>query len=115
LAATGLNLGLLYLLVDVLGVPFFLAPLASAEICLTLRFLANDRWVFGHPRPTWRRLGAYHIAVAGGFVLWWATSNILVFFGVHYLLAALLAIVGSIGFNLATNFAWIWKKRSASE
>lgn len=109
-AATGVNFGALYVLVDLLKVPFFLAPIFSAEIIIVLRFLANDRWVFGHPRPSWRRLGEYHMAVAGGFVVWWGISNLLVYFGVHYLLASLLAIGGSLTVNFASNFYWIWRQ-----
>ena len=108
-AAAGFNFGLLYILVDGLGISFLIAPLISAELGIVLRFLGNDRWVFDHARPTWRRLGQYHVAVAGGFVVWWATSNLLVYLGVHYMLAALLAIGGSLGLNLVTNFHWIWR------
>lgn len=113
-AATALNFGLLYLFVDVIGIPFIIAPIFSAEIGIVLRFLANDRWVFGHTRPSWRRLGEYHLAIAGGFAIWWLTSNALVFLGVHYLLASLLAIAASIGINAATNFGWIWRRRKVA-
>lgn len=108
-AATALNLALLYILVSGLDVSFRVAPVISAEVGIVLRYLGNDRWVFGHARPTWRRFWQFHVAVAGGFVVWWATSNLLVFVGVHYMLAALLAIGGSLGLNLITNFNWIWR------
>jgi putative flippase GtrA len=109
-AAAGCNFALLYLMVDGLGIPFLIAPVISAEFGIVLRFLGNDRWVFGHARSAWQRLGQYHEAVAGGFVVWWAISNILVLDGVHYLTAAMLAICGSIGFNLVKDFGWIWRK-----
>jgi putative flippase GtrA len=111
IVTAGFNLGLLYLLVDGLGISFLIAPVVSGEISLVLRFLANDRWVFGHPRPTWKRLAIYHVAVAGGFLVWWVTSNILVLLGFHYLLASVMAISGSISFNLISNFFWIWRQR----
>jgi len=109
-AATALNLGTLYMLVSILRIPFVFAPLVSAELCIVLRFLANDRWVFGNQSPSWRRLGEYHIAVAGGFAAWWVCSNLLVLLGVHYLLASLLAIACSLALNLATNLLWVWRK-----
>lgn len=110
LAATVLNFGLLYVLVGILGLPFAIAPLISAEACILLRFLANDRWVFGHRRPSWSRLGKYHLAAAGGFAAWWLISNALVQVGVHYLLASALAIAGSVSVGLMSNFAWVWRR-----
>lgn len=62
-------------------------------------------------RPTWKRLGEYHLAAAGGFAAWWTVSNFLVLFGTHYLLAALLAIGSSLALGLFTNFRWIWRNR----
>lgn len=111
LLATGLNLGLLYLLVDRLRVPYLLAPALSAILSISARFLMNDRWVFGFARPTWRRWGEYYLATAGGFAAWWSCSALLTYAGLHYLFAACLAIGCSIGINAVSNFAWIWHPR----
>lgn len=108
---TAANLVLLYVLVDKLAVAFVFAPLISGEVSLIFRFLVIDRWVFGHRHPTWKRLGEYHLAAAGGFALWWTVSNVLVLLGTHYLLAALLAIGSSLALGLFTNFRWIWRNR----
>ena len=41
------------------------------------KFLANDRFVFGHPWPTLTRLLRYHGASAGALVVYWLVLNAL--------------------------------------
>ena len=89
LAFTGGGLLVLYVLKDLFRLPLVVATAAGAEVTLLLRFLINDRWVFGHRRPTWTRLWQFHVAGAGGGVIWWIVANLLPRFGVHYLLAAI--------------------------
>lgn len=105
-----LGVGLLKLLVGVLVWPYTFATFFSGEIIILLRFLMVDRWVFNHRRPTWKRLGQYHIANALGFSIWWSAANLLKSSGVHYLLASVLAMFVSVGFSMLTNFLWIWRK-----
>jgi putative flippase GtrA len=112
--ATLLNLGLLYLLVDLVHLPLVLAPAVSAPVTISLRFLANDRWVFGFARPSWRRWIEYHVAVAGGFVAWWFASLVLAKAGLHYLLAATLAIGCSVTINALGSFAWVWRAKPST-
>ena len=107
----GWSLGVLYLLKDKLLLPLLLATLITAEAGTCLRFLVNDRWVFEHQRPTLRRLWQYHVANAGGFVIWWAVSNVLPALGIHYLLASVAATACSVGLSMLTNFLWIWRRR----
>jgi putative flippase GtrA len=107
-AAVGL--GFLQVLAGVLAWPYWVATLCQGEICTVLRFLVVDRWVFDHHHPTWRRLLQYHIANGVSFAIWWSTANILQTIGVHYLLAAILAMGVSVGVSLLSNFLWIWRK-----
>jgi putative flippase GtrA len=108
---SGLGLGFLKLMVGGLHWPYGIATFASGEICTVLRFLAVDRWVFSHRQPAWIRLWQYHIANAAGFAVWWTAANLLKSAGVNYLLASVLAMFFSVGFNLLSNFWWIWRKR----
>jgi putative flippase GtrA len=107
-AAVGV--GLIKLMAGILGWPYAVATFCAAEVGTVLRFLAVDRWVFGHRRPTWTRLWQYHVANATGFAIWWSAANVLRAAGVHYLLAAVLAMFCSVGFNFLSNFLWIWRK-----
>jgi putative flippase GtrA len=111
LAFTGGGLVVLYVLRDLLKVPLIVATSAGAEATLLLRFLINDHWVFGHPRPTWARLWQFHVASAVGGAIWWVVANLLPRFGVHYLLAATAGTACSVMFSMATNFLWIWRTR----
>lgn len=108
----GINTAILYGLVDLLTLPVALATFIAAEIGTVFRFLVNDAWVFGHQRPTWARLWQYHLANASAFAIWWAAANGLTLAGTHYLLASVLAVGFSTGFSMASNFFWIWKKKS---
>ena len=108
---TVLNTGLLYVLVSLAGLPVAVGTLLGAEACTLLRFLVNDHWVFGHRRPTWRRLWQYHVANGAAFGIWWGATNLLTLAGMNYLLAGIAAVVFSIGFSLGSNFLWIWRKK----
>lgn len=104
------GLGSLKLIAGVLGLPYTLATLISGEIGTILRFLVVDRWVFLHPRPTFRRFWQYQIANALGFGIWWSVANLLEAAGVHYLVASVLAMFFSVGVNMLSNFGWVWRK-----
>lgn len=108
---TGVNIPILWVLVDLLGLKLWLATLLASEFGTLLRFLVNDRWVFGYLRPTWKRLWQYHLAIASSFVIWYSVANLLPRWGIHYLLASILATGCSVGWSMITNFLWIWRKK----
>ena len=105
------GLGVVYVLKEYGRLPLLLATAVTAETGTILRFFVNDRWVFGYRRPTLRRLWQYHLANAGGLVIGLTVTNLLPAFGIHYLIAAVLATATSVGFSMCTNFLWIWRKR----
>jgi len=107
---TLLNIPILYVLVDAFQIPLTMATILAGEAGLLARFLVNDRWVFEQQRPTWGRLWQYHMAVAGGFVIWWTATNLLSRLGLHYLLAALAATGFSVCASMITNFLWVWRR-----
>ncbi len=106
---------LLFLLHGIWLMPLFGATALVAELTTLPRFFINDRYVFGHARPTWRRLWQYHVACGGGFVAWYCVTNVLPMFGVHYIIASLCGTACSVGLAVLSNFAWIWRRRSASD
>jgi putative flippase GtrA len=107
----GLSTLFLYLAVGLLGMLVLVGTLVTAELCTILRYLVNDHWVFGHRKPSWRRLIQYHVANGAAFVIWWVATNLMNVLGVHYLLAGILAVGFSTGFSMGTNFFWIWRKK----
>ena len=113
LAFYAIGLVMLYAIVDVMRIPLWIATLATAEITTVLRFGIYDRWVFRHPRPTWRRLWQFHVACAGGAAIWFVAANILPRFGVHYLLASTAGTGSSVVFSMFAHYLWIWRKPAA--
>jgi putative flippase GtrA len=109
---TGINTLLLYGFVEIIRFPYPVATLIAAELNTVVRFLVNDRWVFHHPTPTWYRLWQYHLASLGGFLIWWSTVNLFPKLGVHYLIASVLATACSVVWSMASNFLWIWGKKT---
>lgn len=107
---TAFGVCLIKVLAGVLQWPYVVATLVSGEIGTILRFLAVDWWVFQHARPTRKRLWQYHAANVVGFTIWWGAANLLKAVGVQYLVASVLATFVSVGFSLASNFLWVWRK-----
>lgn len=91
------------------------ATITSAELCTITRYLINDYWVFGNPRPTWKRCWEYHVANATSFFVWCfiiiALGEKL---GVDHRLAAILATVMSVFVSMTTNFLWVWRSPKKS-
>ena len=109
-----LNLALLAGLIDLAHWPTPLATAVVAIIGTLLRFLANDRLVFGHRRPTWSRLSTYGLAVSGSTCLGYGMVNALVWLGVHYLTAAIFTTLCSVTLNLIFNFRWVWRPKNTA-
>lgn len=112
---SAVSIGMLYVLVDWVGVSLLLATFLSAEIATILRFFVNNRWVFDDRTGTWKGLWQFHCANAGGFVVWWSITNLLPHYGINYLIAATAGIGGSVGISMLTNFLWIWRSRGRPE
>lgn len=104
-----LNLTLLGALVDLAHWSVPVATLVVAIFGTVLRFLAIDRFVFGHRQPAWTRFVAYCIATSGSVCVGYAVVNSLVWLGLHYLFAALATTASSVTLNFASNFLWVWR------
>lgn len=112
LAFMGITSLFLYLFVDLLGASVMVGTLLSLEGSTLLRFYVNEKWVFASQhRMSWRRLGQYHVANAGASAVWWIATNLLNLYGVHHILAAILAVGLSTGFSMASNFLWVWRAK----
>src|SRR5438445_287636 len=98
MVAVGFSAGSIFLLsafVEALHVPLTLATLLSAEVATVLRYFVTNRWVFDKRAATWQGLWQFHCANAAAFAIWWAITNLLSYYGLHYLIAATAAIAGS--------------------
>lgn len=111
LAFMGVTSAFLFLFVDLLGASVGAGTLFALEASTLLRFYVNERWVFASTTMSWRRLGQYHVANAGASAVWWVATNLLNHYGVHHLLAAVLAVGFSTGVSMASNFLWVWRAK----
>ena len=109
LAFSAASIAFLFLFVEALHLALPVATFLSAEVATLLRFFVTNRWVFDRKAATWVGLWQFHCANAAAFAVWWAITNLLSHYGVHYLVAATAAIAGSSGFNFLTSFFWIWR------
>jgi putative flippase GtrA len=111
LAGSLLELALLRFLFEELQWPFPVATAVAAEVLIVAKFLAADRWVFGHAWPTFARLWRYHGASAGALVVYWLVTNALgVLMGLPYAAAFILGTGVAFTWSLFTNFLWVWAR-----
>jgi len=110
-SAAAAELGLLRLLVEGLGMPLPIATAVAAETLILVKFLLNDRWVFGHPRPAVDRVIKYHGASAGALVVYWIVINGLAsLLAVPYAIGFVIGTGASFVWSLLTNFLWVWNR-----
>lgn len=108
---TALTIPVLYFFHDVLGLRLTVASVITWEICTVVRFFVTDRWVFQERRSTLRRFGKYHLAVASTFLIWWSATNLMSTWGVHYILASVLATGCSMVWSMITSYLWVWRRQ----
>jgi len=109
LTASLLEFGLLRGLYELLHWPLPIASAVAAEALILLKFLLNDRLVFNHTGPTFRRLARYHGASAGALVVYWLSLNALsLLLGIEYIAAFIVGTAAAFTWSLLTNFLWVW-------
>jgi putative flippase GtrA len=91
-AGLALNMGLLVVLVETIGVPKLPAAALSVAISLTLTFLLTEKWVFKRysleaAQSTSKRLPAYYATMVGSKALNFGVYTALLTIGVWYPLA----------------------------
>ena len=106
-----LELGLLRVLVDGLLWAVPIASFVAAEALIIGKFLVTDRFVFGHPHPTYRRAAKYQGASTGALAVSWLVLNGFVLVGVVYPIAFLVGTAAAFTWSLLTNFLWVWAVR----
>lgn len=107
--ASLVELALLRVLYEVLAWPLPIATAVAAEVLILVKFLVNDRLVFGHSWPTWSRLVKYHGASAGALVVYWIVVNgLAALLSLPYVLAFIVGSAAAFAWSFLTNFLWVW-------
>ena len=109
LTASLLELVLLRVLYELLHWQLPIASAIAAEVLILFKFLLNDRFVFNHAWPTFRRLARYHGASAGALAVYWVSINVLsLLLGIEYIAAFLVGTAAAFTWSLLTNFLCVW-------
>ncbi len=99
----------LFLAHGIAGLPLLVASPLAVEAAILHNFVWNERWTFGQPSLSLVRLGKFNLTSLGGLLI---TSGVLyllvVYVGLHYLLANLVGIALATAWNFATSLLWTW-------
>ncbi|MBV8717064.1 MAG: GtrA family protein [Chloroflexi bacterium] len=108
--AFAIELGILAILHQWLGMHLWLASALAAEIVLLGRFLSTDRFVFGYATPSFGRCWRFHVAAAGSFAVSWLVLNGSAHeLQVPYPVATFLGSAAAFVWSGLTNFLWVWR------
>lgn len=103
------NMFLLFLLHDGLRLRLLLASPIAVEASILNNFFWNNLWTFQSGQFRLARLAKFNLVSLGGMAI---TTGLLYFlaehYGLHYLLANLIAIGVATFWNFALNFLWTW-------
>lgn len=110
----GVNVGLLYILTEFVGLYYLYSAAFAIESSIISNFILNDIWTFEDRRETgmsnWLdRFGKFHAVSFGGMAinlaLLWAFTDLL---GIYYIVSNLLAIAAVFAWNYLGNVIWTW-------
>lgn len=107
-----LGLTISFVLIDFCGLPVTVGTLVSLLLGALARFFVIDAWVFrpmpGHP-TVWKRFWRYQAAHAAAYAGGWAIINGVVWLGINYLIATLIATAITTSLSMLSHFQWVWK------
>jgi len=112
---TGVNLGLLTLLVEVAGLYETLAVVISYEISILNNFMWNELWTFrdrraGGTRSILGRAAKFNLVSLGGFAINLAVFSLLFnVFDLFYVISEAIAILFAMTWNFMVNVRWTWR------
>lgn len=115
-SGVGVNMGLLYLLTEYIGLYYLYSAVIAIETSIISNFVLNDLWTFydrgeSGGRAVIGRFTKFHLVSLVGMGinlgLLWVFTEI---FGIHYLLSNLFAIGIVFLWNYGANILWTWQE-----
>jgi len=109
-----LNLGLLALLTEVVGLHYLVAWVITIETVLITNFVLNDLWTFKDRRErgcsTLVRARRYFITCIGGVIIQFGILALLTeVAGVYYIVSATIGIIVGFFWNYTGSTLWAWR------
>lgn len=105
---TLVNLAVVWLLHELVGVRFAFASAAATEVAIISNYLGNELWTFHLRRLSLRRLAKFNLAALAALVVTVTVATIAVM-ALHPLLAQLVGICAGAAVNFTVNFGWTWR------
>ncbi len=109
-------MGILWVLVEYLGVLYIIASLIAGEIGITFNFFCYEVWAFRDVKRSFAfsqlfvRWFKFNLVRATGIGISTGILTLLVeIFNVHYFLANLIGTLIAIIFNYIFSIGWIWR------
>jgi len=114
------NMGLLWLLTEVVGLFYLVSAAIAIETSIINNFILNDIWTFKDRRAPGMaarlmRLLKFNLVSAVGIginmgVLWTCTEVL----GIYYLISNLIGIAAAMLWNFIINLSWTWRRIAPS-
>ena len=109
----GVNLGLLYVLTDFLGIWYILSQGMAIAVSITNNFFLHRYWTFKNeivePKTLERYIKFFIVSVVGMCIQLGLTFVLVENFGIYYLYAAVLSIIAASAFNYLLNRKWTFE------
>ena len=109
----GVNLGLLYVLTDFLGIWYILSQGIAIAVSITNNFFLHRYWTFKNeivePKTLERYIKFFIVSVVGMCIQLGLTFVLVENFGIYYLYAAVLSIIAASAFNYLLNRKWTFE------
>ena len=109
----GVNLGLLYILTDFLGIWYILSQGIAIAVSITNNFFLHRYWTFKNeivePKTLERYIKFFIVSVVGMCIQLGLTFVLVENFGIYYLYAAVLSIIAASAFNYLLNRKWTFE------
>ena len=109
----GINLGLLYVLTDFLGIWYILSQGMAIAVSITNNFFLHRYWTFKNeivePKTLERYIKFFIVSVVGMCIQLGLTFVLVENFALYYLYAAVIAIGSASAFNYLLNRKWTFE------
>ena len=105
-----INLGMLYAIVEGLGLNYMVAGVLAIEASILSNFYFNDRWTFHDvkTKPLKQRIYLFHLVSVGGMIINLAVLFTLTTLGLWYIQAQFIGILIAFTWNFVVNRRKTW-------
>ncbi len=112
------NLGLLWILTEFVGLFYLVSAAVSVEVSILSNFALNELWTFRDrarsAKGALKRVAKFNLICVGGLMI-----NLVILgamtelFGVYYMISALFGIAAAVLWNYVMSTMWAWKYAGA--